>query len=446
MSEPRPDNAATAGESRNDPVQALLKVQPGERAALAFSFAYFFFVLASYYVLRPIRDAMGVAGGVDDLPWLFLGTLTATVLLSPVFSALVARMPRRRFVAWSYRVLMLCLVGFYVALETLPDSQHVWVGRAFFVWVSVFNLFAVSLFWAVMADVFTTAQAKRLFGLIGAGGTLGGLAGGLVTASLAERIGAEPLLLVSVVLLELAFACMVGASSRAARDRPEQAAIEREVIGGDTLAGFRSALRSPYLLGICVFMLLFTVGSTFLYFLQGGIAAEAFPERGARTAFFARVDVWVNGLTLLIQLGFTGRIMRRLGVGATLALLPAISVIGYLGLAAAPVVTAVVVFQVVRRTADFALSRPAREVLYVPLGREDKYKAKNLIDTFVYRAGDQIGAWTHAGLLALGLGVTGISLVAAPLSMAWFVLALWLGRRHATMRDTPPQSRKDGEP
>jgi AAA family ATP:ADP antiporter len=415
---------------------ALFRVRREERRALLLAFAYFFCVLGSYYILRPIRDELGVASGVDKLPWLFTGTLGLTLLISPLFSALVAKLPRDRFVTWSYRGLMLCLAVFFLLFRETPESWHVWVGRVFFVWLSAYTVFSVSLFWAVMADSFRTEQARRLYGIIGAGGTLGGLAGGLVTGHLAEAIGTYPLLLIAAALLEVGLRCMRGLSTTRLRvdSRHER---RDEVIGGSIWGGLNGVLRSPYLLGVCAFMLLFALGSTFLYFLQAQIVDLSIADRAARTAYFASVDVWVNGLTLLIQLGLTGRILARIGVGWTLALVPILSMLGFLLLGMTPLLSVVIVFQVLRRTFNFALTGPAREVLYVPLSREEKYKAKNLIDTFVFRFGDQMGAWTHTGLVALGLGIGGIALAAVPLSALWLLLALWLGRRHAQMRPTP---------
>jgi AAA family ATP:ADP antiporter len=414
-------------------LHALFSVRRDERAPLLLAFVYFFCVLASYYVLRPIRDEMGVAGGVNNLPWLFLGTLTVTALVSPLFSRLVSRLPRRAFVAWAYRAMILCLVGFWFALGYAPDSAQVWVGRVFFVWLAVFAVFVVSLFWAVMSDVFATRQAKRLYGVIGAGGTLGGVAGGLLTGWLVHAVGTLPLLIVSAVLLEAALRAMYALSARVAASGDVQSRTEREVIGGSVWAGFAGVAQSPYLAGIAVFMLLFTIGSTFLYFLQAEIVAREIVDRAARTAYFAQVDVWVNGLTLVLQLVLTGRLMSRIGVGAILALVPLLSILGFLALAAAPLLSVVIVMQVLRRTGNFALTGPAREVLYVPLSREQKYKAKNFIDTFVFRLGDQLGAWTHTGLAALGLGLSGIALAAVPVSAAWLAVAVWLGRRHARL-------------
>lgn len=417
---------------------ALLDLRAGEGGLLLLSAAYFFCVLAAWYVLRPIRDAMGVAGGVDNLAWLFLGTLSVTLLAQPPFAALASRLPRTRFVPWVYRFFALNLVLFYFAIVALPADRQVWVGRVFFVWTTVFSLFVVSVFWSFMADLFRPDQGKRLFGAIAAGGTLGGLVGGAVTAGLAERLGTAPLLLVSVVLLEAAVQCVRALGRRAGEVIPGQATAAREPLGGSLWAGITHVAKSPYLAGICLFLLLYTIGSTFLYFLQAQIAADAFATRVERAAFFARIDVWVNALTLLLQTGVTARVLSRLGVGGTLVLVPLLSLAGYGALALAPTLAVLVAFQVARRAGNFALMRPARENLFIPLAREDKYKAKSVIDTFVYRFGDQVGAWTHTGLAALGLGIAGIATFALSLAAVWSGLALWLGRRHAALVRTAP--------
>ena len=435
MSETKP-----AADGRPSVLQVIAGIHRDERAVLALSALYFFLVMASYFILRPIRDQMGVAGGVRNLPWLFSGTLLAMLAVSPMFSALVSRWPRKRFVAWSYRALMLCLLAFYAALVGLPESSQVWIGRAFFIWVSVFNLFAVSVFWAVMADVFKSESSRRLYGVIAAGGTLGALAGGVVTTVLVEVLGAPALLLISLVMLELALWCMFALTRRSDSEvdatRPNRGS---EIIGGSAIDGFKLAIRSPYLLGMCGYMLLYTIGSTFLYFLQAQIVDTSIDGRAAQTAYFANVDIWVNSLTLILQVFLTGRLMARIGVGLTLAALPLISIIGFAGLGLAPVLFAVVVFTVARRVTNFAFSRPAREALFVPLSRGEKYKAKNLIDTVVYRVGDQIGAWTNGVLIWLGLGIGGIAFSAVPLAAIWLVLSLWLGRKYVLKQSGPPQ-------
>jgi ATP:ADP antiporter, AAA family len=378
---------------------------------------------------------------VRNLPWLFSGTMIAMLVISPVFAALVSRWPRRRFVTWSYRALMACLLAFYAALVTLPDAQLVWVGRAFFIWVSVFNLFAVSVFWAVMADVFHNESSRRLYGVIAAGGSLGALVGGQLTSTLVEALGAPPLLLISLLLLELALWCMYavtrGSSANAAGVRVDGEAV----IGGSAIDGLKLALRSPYLLGVSGYFLLYTIGSTFLYLLQAQIVADTIDGDAVQTVYFAQVDIWINALTLLLQLFLTGRLLARIGMGLTLALVPAISIIGFVGLGLVPVLGAVVVFTVARRVTNFALSRPAREALFVPLSRSEKYKAKNFIDTVVYRVGDQVGAWANGALVWLGFGIAGVAYTAVPLAALWLGLSLWLGRRYRKL-----QAPADGSP
>jgi AAA family ATP:ADP antiporter len=420
-------------------LQRVVDVQADELRALFWSCGYFFCLLSSYYIVRPLREEMGVAGGVRNLQWLFTGTLVAMLLVHPPFAALVAKLPRRRFVAIAYRFFLVNLLLFFVLLTLIPPKQAIWVGRVFFVWTSVFNLFVVSVFWGVMADVFTTPQGKRLFGFISLGGTLGGIIGSGVTAQLAPRVGPVNLLLASAALIEMAAVCVrrLGTSARASGGAVGAAPSDEPVIGGGVLAGVTHVARSPYLLGICLYMLLFTFGSTVLYFQQAELAERTYGDPGARTAFFARIDLAVNGLTLLVQALLTGRIIKLLGFAGTMSLLPALSVLGFLALGTANTLAVLVVFQVLRRAGEFAVARPTREVLYIVVSREDKYKAKNLIDTFVYRAGDQIGAWSYRLLAAGGLGATGISLVAAPLAAAWLMIAMWLGRRHDALARGP---------
>jgi AAA family ATP:ADP antiporter len=401
------------------------EVRPQERRALGWSLLYVFAVLSAYYVLRPIRDEMGVQGGVENLPWLFTGTLLGMIALNPLFAALVRRLPRERFIAWSYRFFAANLVLFLILFHLADAAQNVWIGRAFFIWLSVFNLFVVSVFWALMVDVFDAGQGKRLFGLLAAGATLGAIAGSTITASLARQLGPTNLFIASIVLLEVAvFAVKKLSIKEQAQETP---------IGGGVLAGISHTFRSPYLLGVCLFILLFTVTSTFLYFQQATIARDYFADRASRTAFFAQVDLLVNVLTLAVQLFFTARILRKLGVALTLGILPLFTLLGFAALAAAPVIFVLVAFQVLRRAANFALARPTRELLFTVLPREDKYKAKSFIDTVVYRAGDQVGSWSYLLLSSFGLGIAGVAVVAVPLSAAWLAISLWLGRRQARM-------------
>lgn len=437
MSSERTENSGLLGL-----LQRVVDVRRGEVRAMFLACAYFFFVLSSYYVLRPIRDEMGVAGGVRNIPWLFTATLIAMIVANPIFSALVARFPRRKFVPYTYHFFILNLVAFWLMWRTLPESNHVWIGRVFFVWVSVFNLFVVSVFWAFMADIFRTGQGRRLFGFIGVGGTIGGITGGVLTASLVGILGPTNMLLASAGLLELAVVVvwMLGThadrESTAAGNEPVAHADEPRgdrdaAIGGGFMAGITHVLKSPYLLGIVAYMLLYTIGSTFLYIQQAAIVDQTFGDDSARvTSFFASVDVATNVLTLIIQGGFFGRFVRWLGIAVTLSLVPILSVLGFLSLGLVPTLAVIVVFQILRRAGNYAVARPSRETLFIPLTREDKYKAKSFIDTFVYRAGDQIGAWSQAGMMALGIGVSGIAFVGAGLSAVWVANAMWLGRRN----------------
>lgn len=405
-------------------------IRPDEIRALSWSWLYIFSLFLAYYVLRPIRDELGVAGGVRNLPWLFTGTLVAMVVVNPLFAWAVRRWARERFIAVAYRFFMTNLVAFMALLTLASPEQHAWIGRAFFIWVSVFNLFVVSVFWSFVVDVFDAEQGKRLFGFLAAGATVGGLAGSALTSGFVEAMGQNWMLLASIVLLEVAvFAARRLSMVSDAFARPLQADDAHKPVGGGIFAGITHTFRSPYLLGIAAFIILYSATSTVLYFQQAAIAESHFTDRSARTAFFADIDLWVNALTLVIQLFLTGRIMGWVGVAITLCALPLLSIAGFAALAAFPMIGVFVAVQVARRVSNFALARPAREVLFTSVAREDRYKTKNFIDTVVYRSGDQIAAWSYAGLLALGLGVTGISLLTVPLSAIWLGLSYWLGRR-----------------
>ena len=395
-----------------DTLKRMTGLRRGEARAVLTSAAYFFCVLCGYYMLRPLREEMGLAGGVDNLPWLFMATLGAMLLATPLFGALVDRFPRRVFIPAAYRFFALNLLIFYALMHWLPAGAERHLGRVFYVWLSVFNMFAVSLFWAFMADGFGLERSKRLFGLIAVGGTLGAIAGAGMTAGLVGVLGRATMLLPAAVMLEAAVQCvralcrefgLAGTTARPAGENVPTAAPEARRMRGGALNGIRLAFGSPYLLAICGYLFLYSLSSTFLYFEQAHIVAAAVAERAARAALFARIDLWVNVLTLAVQLAATGRVLSRLGVGLTLASLPALSALGFGALAAAPTLAVLVVFQVVRRAANYALIRPARETLYTIVPLEHKYKAKSFIDTFVYRGGDALGATLFGGLTGLGL-------------------------------------------
>ncbi|MGC2813402.1 MAG: MFS transporter [Bradyrhizobium sp.] len=407
----------------------MIDVRPSEVPALAWSWLYIFSLLSSYYIMRPIRDQMGVAGGVNNLQWLFTGTLVGMLLLNLPFSYLVKTFPRETFIAISYRFFSANILLFALALYAATPEQTIWVGRIFFIWISVFNLFVVSIFWQMIVDVFNSEQGKRLFGFIAAGATLGAISGSTFTVSTVEHMASGYLMVGAALMLEVAVFCVrrLSGLSAALSERPQ---LEQEQpIGGTLLGGFRDALSSSYLLNVSLFLLLYAVTSTFLYFQQAAVVSHIFQSRAAQTAFFASIDLGVNVLTLGVQLFLTGRILKRFGVGTTLSLLPVFSVIGFGVVALLPALSSVVGFLLIRRAGNFAIARPTREVLFTVLPREDRYKAKSFIDTAVYRLGDQIGAWSFALLTALGLGLTEVSVVAAAVSGSWLANSWWLGRR-----------------
>jgi ATP:ADP antiporter, AAA family len=433
LSNPVQENAAPGGGGIVRLLRRVIDVRQEELPVLVWCWIYIFSIFLSYYIMRPIRDEMGVAGGVNNLQWLFTGTLVGMLLVNLPFAWLVKNLPRSRFIPITYRFFAVNIVLFAVALHFATNAQAVWIGRLFFIWVSVYNLFVVSVFWQMNVDLFSSEQGKRLFGCIAAGATVGAMVGSAVTATLALYVTPIVLLLGAAVLLEVAV-FSVGRLSRlsptlhrdprAGREQPEE-----RVIGGGVVGGIAHALRSPYLLNVSLFMLLYSITSTVLYFQQAGIVSHSIPARGAQIAFFAKVDLMVDVLTLVSQVFLTGRVLLACGVAVTLALLPALSIIGFGALALFPTIGAVVAFQVLRRAGNFAITRPTREVLFTVVSREDRFKAKSFIDTFVYRLGDQVGAWSSALLTVLGGGTSIAAMVAIPLSCLWLGNSLWLGRR-----------------
>src|SRR5262245_26387094 len=384
-----------------------LRAEPHELPALAWAFAYFFLLLSSYYVLRPVRDALAVELGAQALQRLFTATLAAMLVLVPVFGWLASRLPRARLLPAVYAFFALNLLAFTLELDP----------RVFFVWLSVFNLFVVSVFWSFMSDIFDTRQAARLYGTIAAGGSSGAIAGPLLAALFPET---KVLLVVSALLLAATVVCIRGLA-RWARAHPRSAEPSAEApLGGSILAGARAALTSPFLLAICGYLLCYTALSTALYFQQVEIVRDAVPNPQERTRLFASVDLAVNGLTLAIQVLAFSRLAAALGPTGMLAAVPLLSVAGFVWLGATPTLAALIAFGVVRRVGEFAISKPAREALFTVVPREERYKAKNFIDTVVYRGGDALAGWLFAGVSAFA---------AAAVAAGWTALAVFLGVR-----------------
>ena len=420
-------------------------VRPAERRALVLGFAYFFALLASYYLLRPIREEMGIRSGVGSLQWNFTATFAALLLAVPVYSALFARVPRARAVPAVYRFFLLNLVAFW-ALFRLGVSP-VAVARAFYVWLSVFNLLVVSVFWSFMADLFSAEQGKRLFGFVAAGGSLGAILGSATAGLLVGPIGIAGIVALSAALLELSARSAVALARWAHRrpdapDAPEgspAAAIavatrhDERPVGGTVLSGVTAVIRSPYLLALAAQMLLFTLGSTFLYFQQARMVAEAIPDSARRTALFAAVDFAVNVSAFALQSLATGRLAAAFGLGPALTAVPVLTGAGLAALAAVPSIWVLAPLQAVRRVGHYALERPARDVLFTVVPREEKYKSKGFIDTVVYRGGDLLAAWTYALLAGMGLGPRALALSAVPATALSLSVALWLARRERRM-------------
>ncbi len=419
-------------------IAAAVPATPDERGAALWSFAYFFTLLAGYYVLRPLRDEMGIAGGVKNLPWLFTATFLALIVAQPIYGALVARLTRARFIPIVYHFFASNLLLFWLLLTLHVGTAT--VARVFYVWLAVFSLFAVAVFWSFMADIFTADQGKRLFGFIGAGGTAGALLGPVMTLGLVS-LGPVNLLLAAVILLEAAVFCVWRLEHATTMHEAHHAEPPR--LGGSAFAALPELMRSPYLLGIAAWISLQSFCATILYFQQIHLVAAGVHGAGAQTRVFAAIDLAVNLLTLATQVFATGHLLKRYGTGVTAAALPAIYIVGFLAVFAAPTLTVVLIAQVAQRWFHFAVATPARQVLYTVLGREEKYKAKNLIDVVIYRGSDALYGWVYDSLQALGLKLGAIALVSVPVAAIWLGISAALGRaqeRRAERLDTAAAS------
>jgi AAA family ATP:ADP antiporter len=383
---------------------------------------------------------MAIQVGQAKLHELFLGVFVTMLVVAPVFGWLTRTFPRRRLLPWLYAFFVANLGGFWLLFDAGHGAQAEAVARAFFVWVSVFNLFAISVFWSFMADLFDTAQAKRLYGFIAAGGTVGALAGPALTAGFVTLVGVRSMLLVSAGFLAAAIVAILNlrawaARADAARQHADPAASAgrqaEQPIGGSIWAGITDIVRSPYLLAICFFLFAYSLLSTLLYFQQTELVPAAISGSAERTRLLALVDMAVNLLTLAVQVFAFGALIRRLGTTFMLCAMPVVAIVGFAALALSPVLATLVVFGVVRRAGEYAVSKPARETLFNALPAEQKYKAKNVIDTLVHRTGDTASSWIFAGLKSIGLSLTTMSWLAVPVSAAWLGAALWLGRAAA---------------
>jgi AAA family ATP:ADP antiporter len=404
----------------------VVDVKREERRALLWSFAYFFLILSAYYVLRPLRDNAGISGGTRALPWLFTATFFVMLAAAPLYGWVVARFPRKKLIPLVYHFFAANIVIFWLLLTFGIGQQFAY--QVFFVWLTVFSLFAVSVFWSYLADLYRSDQGKRLYGFIAAGGSLGALAGPLITRQLVDVVGVVNLFLISALLLEGAlFAAMrLGHAAQGFNTIP----ANPPAIGGNPFAGLMTVLRSPYLGGIAGWVALLSLGGTILYLLQAEVVSAATQDEAERTRIFATIDLWVGAVQILLQLVLTGRLIKRFGTGPAAAFAPFVFAIGFGWLAMVPALMAIMVIQAAQRTANFAVSNPAREILFTAAEREDKYKAKNVVDGVVFRGSDMASSWVFALLhTKLALGIPLIAAVMIPISLGWALLSFYLGRQ-----------------
>lgn len=421
-------------------------VRPDELSRLVWSFIFFFCLLGGYFMLRPVRDAVGVANGVANIPWLFTATLVVMLLLTPVYGWVVARYPRRLFLPLVYLFFVTNLLAFYVLLRL--QWHPLYVTRVFFVWLSVFNLFVVSVFWSFMVDIYHSNQARRLFGLITAGGSLGAIIGPWVTASWVDVIGVENLLLVAALMLSIATLCIFILRSYSRELDPAQQVEDREVMGGSIFEGALRVLSSRYLLLVCAVMLLHNTASVFLYNMRAVVVSEAAQEVAQYTKIFGYIDLSVNVIALILQSMITVRLVRRYGMAATLMIVPALLLLGFGVMGAAPSLLLVIAVQVAQRSMNYGIIGPAKEMLFAPVDREIKYKSKNFIDTVVYRGSDFVSVWLYRLLsteLGWSLGLISWSLVPVLGLWAWVVWRLghhYQNLHEASLESAPPGARQ----
>ena len=421
-------------------------VRRHEIAAAAWSFAYFFCLLASYYTLRSVREAMAIVSGIENIPWLYTGTFTIMMAATPVFGWVVSRYPRRTFLPWVYYFFIFNVLLFFFAFTWLEDSAGtlVWVARAFFVWLSVFNLFVVAVFWSFMVDIWSREQSRRLFGLISAGGSTGAFLGPLLTSVIVVPVGFENLLLLSALLLAIAVYCIhrlrrwsLGQSAGEGGAAPAPSGP----LGGTALAGIRFVATTPYLAAIATAMVCANFLGVAMYVYMAEQVSLHFADTDRQTRVFAMIDAASNALSFVGQLVIVKLAVQRLGIGVTLAVLPLVSIVGFALLAFNPAFAVMAAFQVVRRGFTYGLSKPATDMLYAVVSREAKYKAKNFIDTAVWRGGDLISVWTVR--LLSGIGLAGVSLICVPLAALWSLLALWIGREYGRRDRRPVPDREE---
>jgi AAA family ATP:ADP antiporter len=403
-------------------------VEHNEIAVVLTAFLYFFLLMTSYFILRPLRDTMGTVYGVAHLQELFTGTFLLSLIVAPVFAGFASRIRLASFLPWVYGFIAITLIVFYFLFRTVAKDR--WIAAAFYVWVSTFNLLTISVFWSLMADIFSSVQAKRLFGFIAAGGTVGTICAPAFTLLVVGALGANNLLPISAAgFVATAFLVRMMETQKrrliAADGRAQKTPLDHR-LGGNPFDGFTLLFKSRYLLMIALFLLLMVWISTVVYFQLGDLISKDFITREARTRAYAGIDLATNSIAVIIQLFGTGRFIRRFGVTTGLLLNPLIMVVAFIAVALSPAFIVLASIQVVRRSAEYAIAKPSRDMLFTAVDQEAKYKAKNVIETVVYRFGDLTSSWISAAVLPYG--VAGLAILGIVISAAWFPIAYLLGR------------------
>lgn len=400
---------------------------------------FFFCILSALMVVRPAREALGMQRGIEAIRWLFMATLLITLLVNPLFSLLVSRFRRLVFITATYSFFSLGLVFFYALLTLAPARIGAVTGQVFYVWFSVFNLFATMLFWALMSDRFSKEQSQRLFAAISLGGTLGAMFGPWLASVLAKPFGTPLLLLIAAGFLLCAVACawwLTHIKTGPAEPNDSDLDPEHAIIGGSAWEGFSAVIRSPYLLGISAYVLILAIVATLLYFTRLQMVAALALDTDTRTQAFARIDLYTQAATFVLQAFLTSHLIKRFGIAVTLALLPLTVAFGFIGLAVLGSLAALIAVEAAFRAVQRGIMRPARETLFTTVPRADRYKAKAFIDTFIYRGGDALGSQTEGLLGRLGMGLAGLAWFAVPLAIIWMSLGLWLG--YTQTKRSPP--------
>jgi ATP:ADP antiporter, AAA family len=428
-------------------IRRLLRAKPDEERAVGLAFAYFFMLLCAYSMLRPLREAMA-SSFVDDLVWIYAATFGAMLLLTPFFGALVSRVRKSLLLPTTYGFFAANLAVFYLLFKLVPDSRT--LATSFFVWLSAFNMFVVSVFWSFMADVFRDEEAKRLFGPIAAGGGTGAIVGPALMQFLAPRIGVDAVVGLAMLFLLGTLPCIHGLARWTEARHGGIAAPPgnpRARIGGGNLSGLRILVRSPYLLGIFAVIALGSIAAAFMYNELLRLAGESYPELGTRARYFGRLDFAVNLTAWLFQGVVVGWLIRRFELSGALVTVPIAALLSFLALAASPVLLVLAAGQVVRRGGEYGIAKPSREVLFTVVDAETKYKAKNFIDTVMQRGSDLVGIGLVALAHSAGVGLVGYAWVGVALMIPAIIVSLGLGRafegrRAGTSRDpTGPTAR-----